>query len=149
MMPACSCAVPGRKPGTSTNVTSGMLKASQKRTNRAAFTDASMSSTPARIIGCCATTPTDLPSSRANAQMMFCAQPSWTSSTSSSSTTLRMTSFMSYALFEAAGTMCMDVRAAQLVEGDVFVGDRLHHVRAGHEHVARVADHDDEVGDGG
>ena len=43
--------VPGRNPGTSSKVTSGMLKASQKRTNRAAFTDASMSSVPARCAG--------------------------------------------------------------------------------------------------
>src|SRR5437762_1720978 len=106
MMPACSWAVPGRKPGTSTNVTSGMLKASQKRTNRAAFTDK-----PAK--------------QRRAAHLVVGLEVC------------------------DAGTMCMDVRAAQLVEGDVFVGDRLHHVRAGHEHVARVADHDDEVGDGG
>src|ERR671934_3880 len=32
MIPPHSCVVPGRKPGTSTNVTSGRLKASQKRT---------------------------------------------------------------------------------------------------------------------
>jgi hypothetical protein len=30
-----------------------------------------------------------------------------------------------------------------------FVGDGLHHVRAGDEHVARVAHHEDEVGHGG
>ena len=47
MIPPHSCAVPGRKPGTSTNVTSGMLNASQVRTKRAALTDESMSSTPA------------------------------------------------------------------------------------------------------
>jgi hypothetical protein len=47
MIPPHSCAVPGRKPGTSTNVTSGMLNASQVRTKRAALFDASMSSTPA------------------------------------------------------------------------------------------------------
>ena len=39
---------PGRNPGTSSKVISGMLKASQKRTNRAALTEASISSTPAR-----------------------------------------------------------------------------------------------------
>src|SRR5215203_397812 len=37
-MPPHSWSVPGRKPGTSTNVRSGMLKASQKRTNLAPFT---------------------------------------------------------------------------------------------------------------
>ena len=51
MMPPYSCTVPGRKPGTSSNVTSGMLNASQKRTKRAAFTDASMSSVPASTAG--------------------------------------------------------------------------------------------------
>ena len=44
MMPPYSCTVPGRKPGTSSKVTSGMLKQSQKRTKRAAFTEALMSS---------------------------------------------------------------------------------------------------------
>src|SRR6195256_103946 len=51
MMPPCSCAVPGRKPGTSTKVTSGMLKASQNRTKRAPLTEALMSSAPARMRG--------------------------------------------------------------------------------------------------
>ena len=37
MMPPCSWPTPGRKPGTSTNVTSGTLKQSQVRTKRAAF----------------------------------------------------------------------------------------------------------------
>ncbi len=50
MMPPYSWSVPGKKPGTSTNVTSGMLKQSQKRTKRAAFIEASMSSTPARTL---------------------------------------------------------------------------------------------------
>ena len=39
------------------------------------------------------------------------------------------------------------VGAAQLLHGHVFVRHRLHHVRAGHEHVARAAHHVDEVGD--
>ena len=51
--PPHSCTVPGRKPGTSTKVTSGTLKASHVRTKRAALTDASMSSTPReRPAGC-------------------------------------------------------------------------------------------------
>ena len=37
MMPLYSWLVPGMKPGTSTKVTTGILKASQKATNRAAF----------------------------------------------------------------------------------------------------------------
>ncbi len=47
MTPPCSWATPGRKPGTSTRVTSGMLKASHSWTKRAAFSDEWMSSTPA------------------------------------------------------------------------------------------------------
>ena len=42
-MPFHSWSVPGRKPGTSTKVSTGMLNASQVRTNRAAFSEASMS----------------------------------------------------------------------------------------------------------
>jgi hypothetical protein len=41
----------GQKSGTSSNVTSGMLKQSQKRTKRAPFTEALMSSVPASIAG--------------------------------------------------------------------------------------------------
>ena len=37
MIPFHSWSVPGRKPGTSTKVSTGTLKASQVRTNRAAF----------------------------------------------------------------------------------------------------------------
>ena len=60
-------------PGTSTKVTSGMLKQSQKRTKRAAFIDASMSSTPASTAGWFATTPTARPPMRAKPTTMFCA----------------------------------------------------------------------------
>src|ERR1700693_5583509 len=79
MMPPYSCCVPGRKPGTSSKTSRGMLKASQNRTKRAPLTDASMSSTPARCIGWLATTPTDLPASRMNPTRMFFAKPAWTS----------------------------------------------------------------------
>ena len=37
---------------------------------------------------------------------------------------------------------------AQLLEGHVLAGDRLHHVGPGDEHVARALDHEDEVGHG-
>src|SRR4030081_2187293 len=47
MMPFHSWSVPGRKPGTSTNVRTGTLNASQVRTKRAAFSEASMSRQPA------------------------------------------------------------------------------------------------------
>ncbi len=39
--------------------------------------------------------------------------------------------------------------SAELVFGDLFVGDGLDDVGAGDEHVGRVLDHEDEVGDGG
>src|ERR1019366_9356105 len=61
MMPPYSCWVPGRKPGTSSKVISGMLKQSQKRTKRAPLMLALMSSTPARKLGWLATMPTGLP----------------------------------------------------------------------------------------
>ncbi len=73
MMPPCSWADPGRKPGTSSNVTMGMLNASQKRTNRAALMDALMSSTPASTAGWLATMPTLMPPRRAKPQMMLLA----------------------------------------------------------------------------
>ena len=73
MMPPYSWVVPGRKPGTSTSVTSGMLKASQKRTKRAALIDASMSSTPASALGWLPTIPTTWPASRAKPTTMFWA----------------------------------------------------------------------------
>ena len=73
MMPPYSWSVPGMKPGTSTNVTSGMLKQSQKRTKRAAFIDEWMSSTPASTAGWFATTPTTRPPMRAKPTTMFCA----------------------------------------------------------------------------
>ena len=40
------------------------------------------------------------------------------------------------------------VRAAELLLGDVLVGDGADDVRPGHEHVARALDHHGEVGDG-
>ena len=48
---------------------------------------------------------------------------------------------------DAAGLVVRH-RAAELLLGDVLVRHRLDDVGAGHEHVARVLDHDDEVGDG-
>ena len=86
MIPPCSWSTPGRNPGTSTKVTSGTLKQSQVRTNRAALVDASMSSAPASTAGCWATIPTLRPPRWANPTMMFCAQPGWISRNSPSST---------------------------------------------------------------
>ncbi len=48
MIPPFSSLTPGINPGTSTNVNSGILKASQKRTNLPALTDASTFKAPAK-----------------------------------------------------------------------------------------------------
>src|ERR1035437_7623077 len=104
MIPPCSCAMPGRKPGTSSKVTSGTLKASQKRMNRAAFTLALMSSTPARTAGWLATMPTLCPPRWAKPTMMFAANSLCTSTNSPSSITRLRTSCMSYGLFALSGT---------------------------------------------
>src|SRR5437773_1709824 len=61
MIPPCSWATPGRKPGTSSNVTRGTLNASQNRMNRAPLSEALISSTPASTAGWFATTPTGRP----------------------------------------------------------------------------------------
>ena len=73
MMPPYSWAVPGMKPGTSTRVTIGMLKQSQKRTKRAALIDESMSRQPASTMGWLATMPTVEPSMRAKPMTMLSA----------------------------------------------------------------------------
>ncbi|MCY1186417.1 hypothetical protein D9M73_272890 [compost metagenome] len=73
MMPPYSCEVPGMKPGTSTKVITGILKASQKRTKRAALIELLMSRHPANTSGWFATMPTDWPSMRAKPMMMFFA----------------------------------------------------------------------------
>jgi len=73
MIPPYSWVVPGIKPGTSTRVRMGMLKASQKRTNRAAFFDESISRQPASTIGWLATTPTVEPSMRIKPTIIFLA----------------------------------------------------------------------------
>ena len=96
MMPSCSWLTPGRNPGTSTKVTSGMLNASQVRTNRAAFSLDSISRTPANAMGWLPTIPTVMPSRRAKPHVMLVAQCWKYSKYSSLSTTSRMTFFMSY-----------------------------------------------------
>ena len=95
MIPPHSCEVPGRKPGTSMSVSSGMLKASQKRTKRAAFSEALMSSTPASCAGWLPTTPIGRPFSRENPMMMLRAKCSCTSKNSPLSTSRCTTSRMS------------------------------------------------------
>ncbi len=44
-----------------------------------------------------------------------------------------------------AGSRCVHGGAAKLFRRHHLVGDGLHHVGAGHEHVARIAHHEDEV----
>ena len=95
MRPPYSCAVPGRKPGTSTNVTMGMLNASQKRTKRAALREASESRTPARTMGWLATMPTVAPSMRPKPVMTLRANSGWISKKSASSTVFSTSSIMS------------------------------------------------------
>ena len=73
----------------------GMLNASQKRTNRDAFSLASMSSVPPSTFGWFAMMPTERPSRRASPITMFIAQNGKISRNSPSSTTRRMTSCMS------------------------------------------------------
>ena len=73
MMPPYSWLVPGMKPGTSTKVTTGMLKASQKRTKRAALMLLLMSRQPASTSGWLATMPTTLPSMRPKPMTMLAA----------------------------------------------------------------------------
>ena len=90
MIPPNSWAVPGRNPGTSSKVTSGMLKASQKRTKRAALTEASMSRQPARTEGWLATIPALRPPKRAKPTTMLGAYAAWTSRKWRSSTTASM-----------------------------------------------------------
>ena len=104
MIPPYSWSTPGRKPGTSTNVASGMLNASHVRTKRAAFSALSMSSTPASTIGWLPTMPTGWPSSRANPHTIERAQWGKYSKNSPSSTTSVMTRFMSYGWFGLAGS---------------------------------------------
>ena len=50
-MPPYSCCVPGKNPGTSTNVRIGILNASQNLTKRAAFLELSTSRHPASTLG--------------------------------------------------------------------------------------------------
>ncbi len=72
-------------------------------------------------------------------------------STSGRKSTSRRTSISATRSFSKAPSATEDfvvwVRAPpELLGGDDLVGHRLHHVRPGHEHVGRVAHHEDEVG---
>ena len=69
----------GQKSRHIDNVTSGILKALQKRMKRAALSEALMSSAPANTEGWFATIPTGRPWMRPNPITMFGANPGWTS----------------------------------------------------------------------
>jgi hypothetical protein len=79
------------------------LNASQVRTNRAAFSDASMSSVPASCSGWLATTPTLRPSTRPKPITMLGANSGCTSRKSPSSTTASTTVRMSYGWLGESG----------------------------------------------
>ena len=81
-----------------------MLKALQKRMKRAALSEASMSSTPARTIGWLATTPTVRPLMRPRPITRFAAQSRWISRKSARSTVRRITWRMSYGSRGSSGT---------------------------------------------
>ena len=85
----------GRKPGTSTNVTSGTLNASHVRTNRAAFSDASMSSVPARFDGWLPDDADRMAVDAGEPAHDVAAHSALTSKNSPSSTTSAITFFMS------------------------------------------------------
>src|SRR6266550_440302 len=104
MMPPCSCATPGRKPGTSSKVTSGTLNASQNRMKRAPLADAALSSTPASTAGWLAITPTGRPPSRAKPTSRLPPKSRCTSKKPPPSTTRLMTSCMSYGVLALSGT---------------------------------------------
>src|SRR5678816_3460156 len=113
MMPPNSCLVPGRNPGTSSNTTSGMLNASQNLTKRAPLSDASMSSVPASTAGWFATSPTVLPSSRANPTTRLRAYSSCSTTNRPSSTTMRISSVMSYGWLGLSGTRLLSRSSAR------------------------------------
>ncbi len=95
MIPPYSCSVPGRNPGTSTNVRIGMLNASQNRTNRDAFSDASMSSVPGDHLRLVRDDPDRAPVEAGEADDDVIAHSGKISRNSPSSTTRRITSCMS------------------------------------------------------
>ena len=72
-----------------------MLKASQKRMNREALSEAETSRTPALNLGLLAITPTGRPMILMKATTIFFAQSSWASNISPPSATAAITFFMS------------------------------------------------------
>ena len=73
MIPPHSWLVPGKKPGTSTKLTIGILNASQKRIKREDLSDALISRQPAITFGWLAIIPTLWPLKRAKQVMILVA----------------------------------------------------------------------------
>ena len=93
------------KPGTSIRNTSGMLKASQSQTNRAALSAEFTSRAPPSTMGWLARMPTGWPPMRARPVTMFLAQSGLIGKNSPSSTTACTTLRTSYARRGAVGTI--------------------------------------------
>jgi hypothetical protein len=79
MMPPYSCSTPGRKPGTSTKVTSGMLKALQKRMKREALSDGVNVEHAGHLAGLVGDDTDGRPQTRAKPTTTLGAKPDWTS----------------------------------------------------------------------
>ena len=97
-----------------------MLNASQKRTKRAPFLEALMSSVPASIFGWLATMPTLRPFMWAKPMMMFFAKSFCISKNFPSSTMLWMTLYMSYAWLGLSGMISL--RLSSTLPAGSFVG---------------------------
>ena len=91
----------------SSNVTIGMLKASQKRIKRPALSAESQSSTPASTKGWFATNPTVSPSIRPKPMTMFWAKSCCISIKSESSATAMIISRTSYGWVGSAGKILL------------------------------------------
>jgi hypothetical protein len=105
MMPSRSTWVPIMKPGTSARNTSGMLKASQHHTKRAALSAESENSAPPLAIGLLATIPVGFPSSRPIPHTSSGAKSGLISKKLSASTMPSMTVWTSYASLSSSGTL--------------------------------------------
>ena len=95
MIPACSTFEPTMNPGTSWRKTSGISKASQRLTKRAALSAESFSRMPPSCLGWLATIPTGWPPKRARQVMIVFANFGLMSKYSPSSTISAITSYMS------------------------------------------------------
>ncbi|MNW54081.1 hypothetical protein D3C74_316680 [compost metagenome] len=101
-----------------------MLNASHVRTNRAAFSAASMSSVPAIARGWLATTPTDWPSTCPKPISTFFANSGWTSRKSPSSRTCSITVRMSYGCESESGTRVSSSRSSSVTSSSVSSGGK-------------------------